>query len=214
MTDSQVEYSRLESDHPQSQKSVGDKQLWDDFRNGSESAYALIYQRHFFSLYSYGLKMCQEREVVKDCIQELFIHIWKNRDRLSSTNSIKFYLYKSLKRKLIDNYKFSSKHIAVTDFELINEAVASEESNIIIAQTSEAQKQRVLHALEKLTDRQKESIILKFYQNLPNDEIGKHMSISVEGVYNLVSKALSNFRKNMSRAYCFLFWGQLLIILT
>lgn len=66
-------------------------------------------------------------------------------------------------------------------------------------------------ALEKLTERQKESIVLKFYENLSNEEIGKRMSISVEGVYNLVSKALANFRRNMSKAYVVLFMIQCIL---
>jgi len=204
MRELQNDFAGSETESMHSKSATDDQQLWEDFKGGCEYAYALIYQRHFFALYTYGLKVCQEREVVKDCIQELFMHIWKNRERLSATNSIKYYLYKSLKRKLIDNYKFSSKHFVITEFDLVNDAVASEESNIIVAQTSEAQKQRVLLALEKLTDRQKESIVLKFYENLSNEEIGNRMSISVEGVYNLVSKALANFRKNMSKAYFFL----------
>lgn len=176
-----------------------DQQLWDAFRNGCENSYALIYQSYFYSLYSYGLKICSEREVVKDCIQDLFIYIWKNREKLTTTNSIKYYLYKSLKRRLIDSFKFQQKHFDLTGFELSLESVCSEENNIIMMQTSEAQKKRVLLALEKLTVRQKESLILKFYENLPSEEIGRRMSISVEGVYNLVSKALSNFSKNMSK---------------
>ena len=184
----------LQKPHP-----LTDQQLWDSFRGGCEDSYALIYQRHFHALYSYGLKMCSEREIVKDCIQDLFIHIWKNRERLSSTTSIKFYLYRSLKTRLIDSFKFQQKHLQLADYDLELESVCSEELNMIVAQTSEAQKKRVLLALEKLTERQKESLKLKFYEELSSEEIGKRMSISVEGVYNLVSKALSNFSKNLSK---------------
>lgn len=175
-----------------------DQQLWNAFRNGCVNSYALIYQNHFYSLYSYGLKICSEREVVKDCIHDLFIYIWKNREKLITTNSIKYYLYKSLKRRLIDSFRFHQKHFELTEFEVRLETVCSEENNIIVMQTSEVQKKRVLLALEKLTVRQKESLILKFYENLPSEEISHRMSISVEGVYNLVSKALSNFSRNMS----------------
>ncbi|MFD3002386.1 RNA polymerase sigma factor [Pontibacter toksunensis] len=177
----------------------GDQQLWDDFRNGCEVSYALIYQSYFYSLYSYGSKICSEREVVKDCIQDLFIYIWKNREKLTTTTSIKYYLYKSLKRRLINSFRFHQKHLGLNEFEVRLETVCSEENNIIVMQTSESQKKRVLLALEKLTVRQKESLVLKFYENLPSEEIGRRMSISVEGVYNLVSKSLSNFSKNMSK---------------
>ncbi|WP_161889098.1 RNA polymerase sigma factor [Pontibacter russatus] len=191
---SDCETAALQKPHPPSEQ-----QLWDSFRNGCEDSYALIYQQYFHTLYSYGLKVCSEREIVRDCIQDLFIYIWKNREKLSSTTSIKFYLYRSLKTRLIDSFKFQQKHFQLTDYDLELESVCSEEINIIVAQTSEAQQKRVLLALEKLTERQKESLKLKFYEELSSEEIGKRMSISVEGVYNLVSKALSNFGKNLSK---------------
>ena len=192
-------YSDGETAVLQKPHSLNEQELWDSFRNGCEDSYALIYQRYFHTLYSYGLKVCSEREIVKDCIQDLFIHIWKSRERLSTTTSIKFYLFRSLKTRLIDSFKFQQKHFQLSEYDLKQETVCSEELNIIVAQTSEAQMKRVLLALDKLTERQKESLKLKFYENLSSEEIGKRMSISVEGVYNLVSKALSNFSKNLSK---------------
>jgi RNA polymerase sigma factor (sigma-70 family) len=199
MKDLAIVYTDCETAILQKPKPQNDQQLWDSFRSGCEDSYALIYQRHFHTLYSYGLKMCSEREIVKDCIQDLFIHIWKNREKLSSTTSIKFYLFRSLKSRLIDSFKFQQKHLELIDHDLDLESVCSEEIKIIEAQTSETQKKRVLLALEKLTVRQRESLKLKFYENLSSEEIGNRMSISVEGVYNLVSKALSNFGKNLSK---------------
>jgi RNA polymerase sigma factor (sigma-70 family) len=183
-----------------------DQLLWDAFRNGCSSSYALIYQQHFFSLYAYGLKICPEREIVKDCIQDLFVHLWKSRENLRSTNAIKFYLFTSLKRKLIDNYASSSRY-ALSD-EVTGDssflAVLSEEQNLLNEQLAEEQKQRITQALSKLTTRQKEAVMLKFYDNLPNEDIADRMDISIEGVYNLVSKALSKFRQNLDKAYVLL----------
>ncbi len=180
-----------------------DQTLWDEFRYGNTNSYSLIYQRYFFSLFSYGLKICPEREIVKDCIQDLFVHIWKNRENLGTTNSIKYYLFKSLKRKLIDNFSYNSKFSLISEVndDIFFGTVISEEQILINNQLGEEQKVRIVHALEMLTNRQKEAIVLKFYDNLTNEDIAYKMSISVEGVYNLVSKALNKFRQNFSKAY-------------
>jgi len=42
-----------------------------------------------------------------------------------------------------------------------------------------------------LTRRQREAIYLRFYQNLSYDEIAKLMTMKVESVYNVISKAIS-----------------------
>lgn len=183
-----------------------DQLLWDAFRNGCTNAYALIYQQQFFALYAYGLKICPEREIVKDCIQDLFVHLWKSRENLKPTNAIKYYLFTALKRKIIDNYT-SNNRLALSD-EVTGEspflAVLSEEQNLLNEQFAEEQKLRVVKALRKLTTRQQEVVLLKFYDNLPNEDIADRMAISIEGVYNLVSKALSKFRQNLDKAYLLL----------
>ena len=126
-----------------------DELLWDNFRQGSESAYGLIYKNHFFTLYSYGLKICPEKEIVKDAIQDLFVYLWKNKDKLGTTDSIKYYLFTALKRRLIDDFATQSK---LNHLEEIKEGqrlgcVASEENHMIREQFQEAQCHQVLLAL-------------------------------------------------------------------
>lgn len=57
-----------------------DLHLWQEFKKGSESAFAKIYEDYASGLYSYGLKVVYNKELVKDSIQDLFVEIW------SSTN--------------------------------------------------------------------------------------------------------------------------------
>jgi RNA polymerase sigma factor (sigma-70 family) len=183
-----------------------DRQLWRNFKNGSESSYALIYRHFFFPLYHYGLKICYDKEIVKDCLQDLFVDIWKNKENLSDTDSIKYYLFTALKRRLIDCFAKSGKVLYGANFDAVleSEAEFSVEQQLICDQVSEEQKKSILIALNRLTERQKEAIVLKFYDNLPSEEIASQMAISVEAVYNIVSKALGKMRKNVSKIYVFI----------
>ena len=54
-------------------------------------------------------------------------------------------------------------------------------------------------AMQWLTRRQREAIILRFYNNLDSGQIAEVMGISVEGVHNLVSKAIRLLRENLPR---------------
>ena len=79
----------------------GDLQLWIDFQAGSEMAYETIYREHVAMLYSFGLKLTNDKELIKDCIQDLFVELWKSKHRLAPVKSIKSYLFKSIRRKVI-----------------------------------------------------------------------------------------------------------------
>ncbi|RRB07254.1 RNA polymerase sigma factor [Larkinella rosea] len=183
-----------------------DRLLWKAFKAGSDQAYALIYQRHFLHLYDYGMRVTSDEDSVKDCIQDLFLHIWKNRQNLADVNSIKYYLMQSVKRRLISQHSRSTKlsfTLQDSDFPSPETAVLTEQE-LINQQTLLEQNETVIRALEKLTVRQKEAIILKFYNNRQNDEIARAMSISQESVYNIIYQALGRLKNTIGKMYLFL----------
>lgn len=77
-----------------------DSELWQKFREGSEDAYASIYEKFSPVLFSYGYRLSQDEDLVKDCIQDLFVNLWLSRRKLGATDSIKFYLFRSLRREI------------------------------------------------------------------------------------------------------------------
>lgn len=52
-------------------------------------------------------------------------------------------------------------------------------------------------ALERLTERQKEVVLLFYMENMSMEEIGKKLGISYRTVVNLKTKALENLRKDI-----------------
>lgn len=173
--------------------------VWRDFKNGDVDAYALIYQKYFFVLFNYGKKISQDHELIKDCIQELFIKIWNNRDNLAETTSIKYYLFTSLKRKLLDVLRKPQLDL-VTDqgeysedsFDILELADYTDE------QTSSPQRDKVIKALTLLSQHQQKLLDLKFQKNLSNKEIADELGITIQSVYNAVFKALRSIRKQLS----------------
>ena len=174
--------------------------LWNAFRHGNEEAYAHIYENHFFALYNYGIKIIRNKELVKDCIQDLFINLWRTKENLGEVTSIKPYLYKALRHDLIRKLHGEGHKVSLSpeqgnhyDFEM----VLSHEVHLIESQIEKEQKAFLLKELNTLTKRQKEVIFLKFYENLSYQEIATVMGISVDAVYNLLSLALGLLKKNM-----------------
>lgn len=172
--------------------------LWIAFKNGDPGAYALIYRRYFGVLFNYGKKISIDHELIKDCIQELFIKIWNNRENLSETTSIKYYLFTSLKHKLMDSLKSAYvKHAAdqdALDEDMINLIPALPESD---DEMITLQRERVLHALNKLSTHQQRLLQMKFYKNLSNKEIADELGITMQSVYNAVFKALRSLKKQI-----------------
>lgn len=181
-----------------------DLQLWKNFQAGSEIAYETIYRDHAAMLYSFGLKLTKDKELVKDCIQDLFIELWKSKHRLAPVKSIKSYLFRSMRRRVIAESVKKRKNL----FDSIRNKIpgylqnCSAEVNLIENQDFAQQRQELKMALSMLTDRQKEIIHLKFYSLLSYVEISEVMALSIKGTYKLMGRSICRLRKYMNaRSY-------------
>jgi RNA polymerase sigma factor (sigma-70 family) len=164
---------------------------WKEFKKGNELAYTCIYKKYVNILFNYGMKIIPDKEVVKDAIQDLFVEIWKNKENLSDTNNIKFYLFKSIRRKLIRSVKSANLELNQNiHFDYSREVTSSSEANLIIEELNLENKYKIEEGLNKLSKRQREAIYLRYYEDLSYDDIASLMLISSQSVYNLIFQSL------------------------
>ena len=86
--------------NPRNASDQADIFLWDNFRRGGKEAFEALYHLYVDQLYNYGMHIFLDRTVVEDSIQDLFLELWQRRQFLGDTDGLRFYLYKSLKRKI------------------------------------------------------------------------------------------------------------------
>ncbi len=176
-----------------------DHELWDAFRKGNEEAFAEITRLHYRSLFSYGVKFSRDREFIKDCIQDLFLELWAKRESLGDTGFIKFYLLKSLRRKIHreGSRRNRIQEEAEPDWESDMAVDESIEQKLIGLETDEARWQQLNRQLDLLSRRQQEVIYLKFFETLSNEAIAEVMSISRQAVANLIYRTIRELRERM-----------------
>lgn len=176
-----------------------DIEIWRQFKSGNESAFIHIYRTYFQKLYNLGMQFSNNSSLVKDCIQDLFIDIRRTRNKLSDTTSIKFYLFKAMRRRVIREIKVSQKGNLLHS---LNESFNfqfsfSYEHQLITKQLSSEKIERLNKALEKLPKRQKEVIYHLFYEQLSYEEIKDLMDFSnVKSVRNKAYIALKTLRQS------------------
>lgn len=170
-----------------------DAALWDLFRGGDESAYTKLMKAYSKTLFNYGFRICQDKDFLKDCIQDVFLELWNRRLKISSTPAVKYYLFKALRLRIFreqakwnqgepldDNYGF------VVEFNIETKMITDLETLELSA--------RIQQVLNALPNRQREIIYLRFYEGLDFDNISQIMEISKQSVHNLLQKAYKSFR--------------------
>jgi RNA polymerase sigma factor (sigma-70 family) len=143
--------------------SVCDQDLWSAFKRGDRTAFSHIYQRHFRKLISYGIKVSGDKDVVKDCIQDLFVELWETKENLANVSSIRFYLLKSLRYKIIRHLEGRSEDTLDTVDSKIQEDnfelhMLQEESNVLNYKKLDV-------AINLLPKRQREAVQLRYFHD-------------------------------------------------
>lgn len=185
---------------PDKDNKVEDIQLWREFQSGNETAYAWIYRNNVSLLYRYGLKLINDKELIKDCIQDLFVEIWNTKHRLAPVKSIRPYLFKCIRRKLIAESVKKRRTVTGSTLSayLKSNADHSVEFNLIEKQKFDRQRRQLKIALKNLTDRQREAIHLKYFAQLSYIEIAEVMALSKKGTYKLMGRSINLLRQRMA----------------
>jgi RNA polymerase sigma factor (sigma-70 family) len=172
---------------------------WGRMTGGSRDAFLALYQSHYQALFCYGFSISTNRELTKDCIQELFLEIWNTRPSLNKeVKNVKSYLFTWLRRKIsrelsrLAKEKFSDE--LAEEFPFIQ---SSYEELLIAFQQSEEKKEQLRLALKKLTKKQLEIIKLKFFENLSYRSIASQTALTPRTVYNLMYEAIRHLRESM-----------------
>src|ERR1041384_6456172 len=84
---------------------------WKCMLKGDQNAFLSIYKHYYQSLFRYGFCLCKDREITKDCIQELFLELWKKSDTINEdVRDIQSYLFTWLRRKINRAISTAAKH--------------------------------------------------------------------------------------------------------
>lgn len=170
--------------------------LWQRLKSGDQDALAELFRAYYPLLIRYGSKICADKGLLEDAVQDLFAEIWQSKSR-TEIQSVQAYLLKALKYKL---YKLNrlphSRSLDQNDasdilFEL------SHDNFMIEQQEDQQKKQRIIDGLKALTNRQREIIYLKIYQELSYEEISDIMNINYQVARNLMSQAIKALKRSL-----------------
>src|SRR5690242_12079529 len=126
---------------------------WIRILEGDENAFLFIYRKHYNELFRYGLILSKDKELTKDCIQEVFMELWKNSPTINkNVHDIRAYLFTWLRRKInraiAANIRQKTNEINSGRFE---NCEPSYEDLLISFQNNESDKEKVRQSLKHLT---------------------------------------------------------------
>ncbi|MCF0071865.1 sigma-70 family RNA polymerase sigma factor [Dyadobacter sp. CY261] len=165
---------------------------WQQFCAGDKSAFGELTEANYPALYHYGTRFTTDRDLIKDCLQDLFLEIWEKRETLSYIGAIKPYLFQSLRNNIIRRIRRQSVFSDIRDDDVQDDI--SPESDWIVQETDQLTSQLLKQAIEALPKRQKEALYLKYYENLSYEEIAAVMGLQRQAVANYLQYGIQKLR--------------------
>lgn len=181
---------------------LSDKELWINFISGENDAFKTIYEKYFPELFKYGCYFSDDEDLVKDCIQDLFINLYNYRLKLKLTDKIRPYLIASFKKNIFNKLRSESEKkkrqlrldSLSFDYSFPEDTSENDDNKIALLQ----------NAMNELTARQREAIYLKYVTGLSYEELSAVMNLSYQASRNLICHGMERLRKAISNKALFL----------
>lgn len=164
------------------------------FQAGNMAAFSQLYNLHINILFNYGLKLTLDKELLKDCIHDIFVKLYVKKDELGSIENLKSYLFIALKNKLCDELR-KRMYMSCTAVEEVNavSSIAIEE-DYVEREQHESDSRLVKRLLDHLSPRQREALTLYYIEEKKYEDICEIMHMNYQSVRNLMHRGLTKLR--------------------
>lgn len=177
-----------------------DNLCWERLLQGEKEALYELYTRYYHTLLFIGLKNSHDSDLVKDVIQQQFLYLWEKRNTLMAAKNVRSYLIISFLRRLTGDWVKARRTINLEVAWSKKEEEGFEtswEETLIIKDEQEARRKHLMAVINALPARQRELILLKFYEGLSYDAITEKTGLTHRTVYNKIHEALSAIKQRL-----------------
>lgn len=179
--------------------------LWNQLRSGDEEAFSSLFERYYSTLVNYGKTLMTGEDLVKDCVQDVFVDIWTYRYKLNEVIVVKAYLLSSVRKRIARlhhrEHIFSNiKQIDSLEF-LFDFSI---EDRLIADETTAKKVEQLNKSINQLSDRQKEAIYLRYHQGLSVEQVAEVLNLNYQSTKNLLHRAILQLRKDFPISVLFL----------
>ena len=177
-----------------------DTAIIEAFQNGDEFAFVSLYNRYKGPVYAFCLKMLMNSELAQDVMQDTFLRVYENRDRLLNAGSFKAWLFTIARNQCLNQLRKTNIHVAF-DGDLSEARHLNERGRQTpISDLEKSEKVALVNRfLLELKPDYREVIVLREYQNLSYEEIAAITRSTLSAVKSRLFKARKKLAKYMER---------------
>jgi RNA polymerase sigma-70 factor (ECF subfamily) len=174
---------------------LADEELMQLVYRSKADAFEVIYDRHADAAFSLAYRICSQRALAEDVVQEAFLSLWRSRTRYDrNRGSVRTWLLGIVHNRSID----ALRRRAVRDRGLVREegieerVAAPDRTDVDVARREEAREVR--EALDELPKEQSRVIELAYFGGMTHVQIASMLDTPVGTVKGRMRLGLSKMR--------------------
>ena len=148
------------------------------------------YVEHRLALVRLATLLLRDQSAAEDLVQDVFI---RSRERLEGLDDARAYAY--LRRSVVNAWKNHRRHLGVEERALDQLPIGASSDAVETVNEREV----LWRAIERLPDRQRAVLVLRFYEDLPDGEIAHLLGCAQVTVRSQAKRALDKLREVVNR---------------
>ena len=170
-----------------------DEMIWGKIRQKDIKAFESYYKEHYKSFYLMACKYLKDSILAEEVVNDVFMKIWEDGDKITIQISLKSYLYKAIINRSINLLqKIKNEALLRIDLNLVHdegyELKQMEENELKI---------KLYAAIDQLPEQCKKVFQMSRFEELKQQEIADKLGISIKTVKNHITHALKEISKSV-----------------
>jgi RNA polymerase sigma-70 factor (ECF subfamily) len=173
-----------------------DHMLLAGLAQGDRQVFRQLFDTYHSRLYSLSFQMLRDSDKAKDAVQEVFIKLWNNREKISVTHSLEAYLKRSVINTTLNVIENEKRHSFLSLFNPSSVALVDRQNQTLIDNADEL-RQTIDKAILSLPARTRAVFVLVRIEQMSYDQVSESLQMSNKAVEKEMMKALRLLREQL-----------------
>lgn len=159
---------------------------------GDHRAYETLFREHYRPLCAFAIQYVKSSDDAEEIVQDLFVKIWQDRQKVNITSSIKAYLFTAVRNRCLNALGKSKRNQA------LNEEMVVADQNEVDEDEVALRNAKIHAAIEELPEMRRKVFKMSRFEGLKYKEIAEQLGISIKTVENQMGNALKTLRSELA----------------